>query len=182
MTILSPSIETNEIQISEEKLQQIGAIVLILTVLFTIIGGWTSPYDENGKPVLLLPEVKAFEDYRGAAKGWLIELNKLDGEISSLLSEQGQGDLFTQSRQGQQMLQHAVELTQKIDRFRPPAAAAGIHGQIYSASMAYLEIARMAMQWVSVPEKAKKDEIKAKFDQVHNSKAVLEGNQWLNKP
>ena len=80
------------------------------------------------------------------------------------------------------MLQRAVELTQEIDRVRPPAAAAGIHEQIYSASMAYLEIARMVMQWVSVPEKAKKDEIKGKFDQVRNSKAVLEGNQWLNKP
>ena len=96
---LSPSIETNEIQISEGKLQQIGVIVLILAIAFTIIGGLTSPHDESGKPVLLLPEVKAFEDYRGAARGWLIELNNLDGEISSLLSEEGQGDLFTQSRQ-----------------------------------------------------------------------------------
>ena len=64
----------------------------------------------------------------------------------------------------------------------PPAAAAGIQEQLDSASMAYLEVARMVMQWVSVPEKAKQDEINAKFDQVRKSKATLEGNPWLNKP
>lgn len=179
---MSPSFEAKEIQISEEKLQQLGVIVLILVVVFTILGGLTSPHDESGKPVLLLPEVKAFEDYRGAARDWLIELNNLDGEISGLISEEGQGDLFTQSRQAQHMLQHAVELTQEIDQVRPPAAAAVIHEQVYSASMAYLEVARMAMQWVGAPEDTKKDEIKVKFEQVRNLKAVLEGNQWLNKP
>lgn len=179
---MSPSIDESEIQISEEKLQRIGIIVLILAVVFAIIGGFASPYDENGKPILLFPEVKAFEDYRRSARGWLAEIDHLDGEISSLMSEEGQGDLFTQSRQAQQMLQHAVEITQEIDQVKPPAAALGIHEHVYSASMGYLEVARLTMQWVSVPEKAKMDEIQIKVGEVRELRATLERNQWLNKP
>lgn len=171
-----------EIQISEEKLQQIGIIVLILAVVFSAIGYFVSPLDEAGKPVLLLPEVKAFEDYRGSARAWVGKLNNLDTEITALLSDAGPGDLFTQSRQAQQMLQHAVELSQEVDRVRVPAAATGIHEQIYSASMAYLEVARLTMQWVGAPVSAKKEEINAKLAQTRNLKANLEKNQWVNHP
>jgi len=57
-----------EIHISEEKLQKLGWILLSLAVIFTIIGAVVSPLDELGKPVLLLPEVKAVEDYRRSAQ------------------------------------------------------------------------------------------------------------------
>jgi len=179
---LSPSTDESEIQISEEKLQRVGIVVFILAVVFTIIGGFASPYDENGKPILLFPEVKAFEDYRRSARGWLAELDQLDSEISSLMSGEGQGDLFTQSRQAQLMLQHAVGITQEIDQVKPPAAALGIQEQVYSASMGYLEVARLTMQWVSVPEKAKMDEIQIKIGQVRELRETLERNPWLNKP
>ena len=50
-----------EIQISEEKLQKLGWMLLSLAVIFTLIGAFVSPMDKQGKPVLLLPEVKAVE-------------------------------------------------------------------------------------------------------------------------
>ena len=67
-----------EIEISEERLQRIGLILLAAVILFTTIGAFTSPRDENGKPVLLLPEVKAFEDYRRSARSWLEQMTLLD--------------------------------------------------------------------------------------------------------
>ena len=53
-----------EIEISEERLQRIGIVLLAAVIFFAAIGAFSSPRDENGKPVLLLPDVKAFEDYR----------------------------------------------------------------------------------------------------------------------
>ena len=54
MTVNNPS--EPEIQISEEKLQKLGWILFGLAVIFTIIGAFVSPLDDQGKPVLLLPE------------------------------------------------------------------------------------------------------------------------------
>ena len=80
------------------------------------------------------------------------------------------------------LLQHAVELTQEVDRVRVPAAASGIHEEIYSTSMTYLEVARITMQWVGAPVSAKKEEINTKLAQARNLKANLEKNQWVNHP
>jgi hypothetical protein len=179
---LSSSDSPKEIEISEERLQRIGLIILALAVIFAVIGGFTSPLDENGKPVLLLPEVKAFEDYRRSGRDWLEQMVVLDTEIDGVLAGDVSGDLFTQSRQAQQMLQHAVSLAKDIDQAVVPAAAAGIHEQLYSASMAYLEVSRQTMRWVSAPEDAQKEQIITKLDQARKARNALEDNPWLNQP
>ena len=127
MTVNNP--REPEIHISEEKLHKLGWILLILAVIFTIIGALVSPLDEQGKPVLLLPEVKAVEDYRRSAQTWISELTVLDGEIAHVIASEQQGDLFSQSRSAQKTLQHAVELTQQVDRTRVPPIGMGLHEQ-----------------------------------------------------
>ena len=92
------------IQISEEKMQKFGLILIGIAVLFTIIGGFVSPIDDQGKPVLLLPEVKVVEDYRQSAQFWITELSILDGEIAHVIAVDQQGDLFTQSSRVSNML------------------------------------------------------------------------------
>jgi hypothetical protein len=179
---LSPSDNLSEIEISEQQLQRIGLILLALTIIFAVIGGFTSPLDENGKPVLLLPEVKGFEDYRRSGRDWLDQMLVLDSEISGVLSGENSGDLFTQSRQAQQMLQRAVNLAKEIDQVNVPAAAAGIHDQLYTTSMAYLETARLTMRWIGAPEETTKQQIGVKLDQARNGRNALKENQWLKQP
>jgi hypothetical protein len=179
---LSSSDRPKEIEISEERLQRIGLIILALAVAFAVIGGFTSPLGENGKPILLLPEVKAFEDYRRSGQGWLEQMVVLDTEINGVLASDNSGDLFTQSRQAQQMLQHAVNLAKDIDQAIVPAAAAGIHEQLYAASMAYLEVSRLTMCWVSAPDNAQKEQIMTKIGQARQARITLEDNPWLNQP
>jgi hypothetical protein len=179
---LSPSDNLSEIEISEQQLQRIGLILLVLTVVFAVIGGLTSPLDENGKPVLLLPEVKSFEDYRRSGRDWLDQMLVLDSEISGVLSGENSGDLFTQSRQAQQMLQRAVNLAKEIDQVNVPAAAAGIHDQLYTTSMAYLESARLTMRWIGAPEETTKQQIGVKLEQARNGRNALKENQWLKQP
>ena len=156
MTVNNPS--EPEIQISEEKLQKLGWILFGLAVFFTIIGAFVSPLDDQGKPVLLLPEVKAVEDYRKSAQTWISELNVLDGEIAHIIAADQQGDLFSQSRSAQQTLQHAVELAQQVDRTRVPPIGMGMHEQMLSTTLSYLEAARSALQWVSAPEQENQDQ------------------------
>ena len=177
MTVNNPS--EPEIQISEEKLQKLGWILFGLAVFFTIIGTFVSPLDDQGKPVLLLPEVKAVEDYRKAAQTWISELNILDGEIAHIIAADQQGDLFSQSRSAQQTLQHAVELAQQVDRTRVPPIGMGMHEQMLSTTLSYLEAARSALQWVSAPEQENQDQAIQLLEDSRQMKSELEKNKWL---
>jgi nucleotide-binding universal stress UspA family protein len=177
MTVNNPS--EPEIQISEEKLQKLGWILFGLAVFFTIIGAFVSPLDDQGKPVLFLPEVKAVEDYRKSAQTWISELNILDGEIAHIIAADQQGDLFSQSRSAQQTLQHAVELAQQVDRTRVPPIGMGMHEQMLSTTLSYLEAARSALQWVSAPEQENQDQAIQLLEDARQMKSELEKNKWL---
>lgn len=170
------------IEISEEGLQRMGTILLVAVILFAAIGAFASPRDENGKPVLLLPEVKAFEDYRRSARSWLEQMTLLDSEIAGVLGETASGDLFTRSRQAQQMLQRAVNLAKEIDQAKVPAAAAGIHDQLSETGLYYLDAARLTMRWVGAPEETTRAAIEEKLDQSRNARSSLQENQWLQTP
>lgn len=174
--------DSAEIDISEERLQRMGIILLVAIILFAAIGAFTSPRDENGKPVLLLPEVKAFEDYRRSARSWLEQMTLLDTEITGVLGEEASGDLFTRSRQAQQMLQRAVNLAKEIDQAKVPAAAAVINDQLSETGMYYLDAARFTMRWVGAPEEATRAAIEKKLEHSRNIRSVLQENQWLQMP
>lgn len=177
-----PSRQSDEVMLSQEQLQKIGVVILCLIVLLSVTGFIVSPRDGDGRPILLSPDVKAVEDYRQSAQSWMEQLRTLDGEIAGLLQTDNHGDLFTQSRQAQQMLQHAVDLAKQVDQTQTPAAALGYHEQIYSASMAYLEAARAGMRWVSAPEQSRKDEAQAKLSQAQAERKTLEDNAWMKTP
>ncbi len=174
--------DNGEIEISEERLQRIGMILLILVMIFAVIGELTSHRDETGKPVLQMPEVKAFEDYRRSAQSWLEQMTLLDTEIIGVLGEQASGDLFTRSRQAQQMLQRAVNLAKEIDQAKVPAAAAGIHDQISTTGLYYLDSAWLTMRWVGAPEETTRAVIDEKLKQSRNGRNALQENQWLQTP
>ncbi|MEI7844776.1 MAG: hypothetical protein WCK35_03130 [Chloroflexota bacterium] len=171
-----------DITISEEQMQRFGLILIGLAVLFTVIGTLVSPLDETGKPILLLPEVKAVEDYRLSAKEWIYELTLLDGEIAKVIAENQQGDLFSKSRFAQQTLQHAVDLAQQVDRTKVPPVGIGLHEKMLSASMSYLEAARSAMQWISAPDQKNLDQANLYLKNARQLKKELEHNQWLISP
>jgi len=172
----------DEINLSQDKLQKAGVVLLCLVLVLSGIGWFVSPKDNDGRPILLSPEVKAMEDYRRSAQTWMDQLRALDSEIAGLLQTDRAGDLFTQSRQAQQMLEHAVELAKQVDQTRTPAAALGYHEQMYAATMNYLEAARAGMRWVSAPEQARKDEALTKLDQSRAARQTLENNAWMETP
>ena len=119
------------------------------------------------------------EDYRKAAQLWISELNTLDGEIAHIIAADQQGDLFSQSRSAQQTLQHAVELAQQVDRTRVPPIGMGMHEQMLSTTLSYLEAARSALQWVSAPEQENQDQAIQLLEDSRQMKSELEKNKWL---
>lgn len=171
-----------EIHIPAFWLQRAGYILLALVFLFILVGIAVSPLDEQGRPVLLLPEVKAIGDYRRALNDRLRDLAALDSEIAGILAVERQGDLFTQSRNAQQTLEHAVRLAQQVDRTPAPPVAAGIHAQLLNTALAYLETARAALQWVSTPLEENREVAREYLEQARAMKAELEANPWLSNP
>lgn len=171
-----------DISISEHRLQQIGIIIGLSLLVFSLIGYVVSPRDKDGLPILLLPEVKSFGDYQQSVKSWIVQINNLDSEISSVLTGTTQGDLFSQSHQTQTMLQHAVDLVKEIDQVKVPVAASGLHEQLYATALSYLETARLVMRWVGAPETATKEQINQKILQVRDMKSALEKSQWISQP
>ena len=96
-----------------------------------------------------------------------------------MLGEQASGDLFTRSRQAQQMLQRAVNLAKEIDQAKVPAAAAGIHDHLSETGLYYLDAARLTMRWVGAPEEATRAAIEEKLEQSRKARSALQENQWL---
>lgn len=170
------------IQISEAMIQKLGWMLLGIAVLFMIIGACVSPMDGRGMPVLLLPDVKAVEDYRRSTQAWINELTVLDGEISHIIASEQQGDLFSLSRAAQESLQHAVDLAQEVDRTIVPPIGMGLHEQVLSTIVSYLEAARSALQWVSAPDQENLDLTVEMLEAARMLKSELELNQWLISP
>src|SRR5512140_857169 len=102
-------------------------LLLPLALILTIVGGLSSPRDALGQPLLLLPDVKAVEDYRLSMSSATTNMQLLDGEIAALLAGQN-SDLFTQSRQAQTAFEHALRIAQEIDMRSAPPALDGLRG------------------------------------------------------
>ncbi len=179
MASMPNNVPPQEIRISEDMLQKLGWILLGFTVVFTLLGVIVSPRDEQGKPVLLLPDVKAVQDYRGTAQSWIERFAVLDNEIDQVITTDSQGDLFTQSQAAQQTLQHAVQLAQQVDRASVPPIAMGVHEKAMATAMAYLEAARSILQWISSPDQTNHDQAAQKLEIARTSMDELEANQWL---
>jgi hypothetical protein len=157
-----------------------GGILLAVGLVLTLLGGLSSPRDKSGRPFLLLPDVKAVEDYRRAARDDASRLNLLGGEIAALLSGKNT-DLFSQSRQAQAALEHALQIAQEIDARPAPPALDGLRGTIAQAASAYLEAARLALRWISLPQPDNKAAAAKALAQAAKVLNTLEGSQWLAK-
>jgi hypothetical protein len=156
--------------------------VLIIPAVILLMGiGWAaSPRDENGRPLLLLPDVKAVEEYRRLANHWRDELRLVDGEVALTLAGD-QTDLFGQSRQAQTTFEHSLRIVQEIDRHDAPATMAGLQEELKRVSQSYLEASRLAMRWLSLPEKGNHEQAQSKLAEARNTLNQLESSQWLEK-
>jgi hypothetical protein len=155
-------------------------LLLPLGLFLTVLGVLTSPQDVQGRPILLLPDVKAVEDYRREVSRISNGLHLLDGEIAGLLAGPNT-DLFTQSRQAQAAFEHALQLAQDIDVPAAPPPLEGLRGAAAGTASAYLEAARLALRWVSLPQEANRTSAENGLMLARQQLKTLEESKWLAK-
>jgi hydroxypyruvate isomerase len=156
--------------------------ILVLLLLFGLIGFVNTPFDSQGQPMLLLPDVKAMMQYQKIAQKWNQQFTQLDGELSQLLSNQSSGDLFTQSRNVQSIAERTISIGQEIDRTQTPATATGLHESLSQVAGAYLETARTALRWVSNPEESVRKLAITNLTVAHDLLEKLEAKTWISRP
>lgn len=158
----------------------LGWLLLPLALILTSVGAQASPRDGQGRPLLLLPDVKAVEDYRRSISATTAELRLLDGELAALLAGQTI-DLFTQSRQAQAVFEHALRIAEKIDVQEAPPALGGLRDISAKTAAAYLEAARLALRWVSLPQEANHTAAESGLAQARQQLQTVEESKWLAK-
>jgi hypothetical protein len=152
--------------------------LLPLASLLIVIGAFSSPRDVHGKPLLLLPDVKAVEDYRRSIGSAIAGMQLLDGEIAALLAGRNT-DLFSQSRQAQAAFEHALRIAQEVDVQTAPPVLDSLRGSATTTASAYLDTARLALVWVSLPEEDNHTTAENSLAQARQQLETLEENKWL---
>jgi hypothetical protein len=156
-------------------------VLVIPAIALMILLGWhASPRNEDGRPLLLLPDTKAVEEYRRFVVIWSDELRLVDGEIAVILANDTT-DLFGQSRHAQRAFEHILEISQDIDRHEAPPTMLGLRESLNNASSAYLESSRLTLRWLSLPEQANMEQAQQTLSDARSNLQNLESSQWLVK-
>ncbi|MCC7358080.1 MAG: hypothetical protein IT317_01285 [Anaerolineales bacterium] len=159
-----------------------GTFTMVLAVsaifLLTLLGYQSSPRDEAGRPVLLLPDVRAVELYRRSAVGWANEWKSMSADLEQILSD-ADVQLLTRSRQAQRVFDRAVALAQEVDGTEAPSALLGLHEQAASNSNAQIEASAAIARWLSAPTDENRAAADAALANANAALAVLEANDWI---
>ncbi len=153
----------------------ITGIVMVLLGL----GIFTSPRDRDNRPLLLLPDVKAMEDYRRSLVNWHARFREIDGRMTRLLSDNYGVDLFSQSSEGQKIQNETIQLLQEIDQTSTPPAAVSARDMALGAGSAYLEASRAMLTWISAPTATNLDLAQKSLDSAYTNLSNLEASQWM---
>ena len=162
-------------EITIPKWAWIGGIILLLLGL----GLFVSPRDKDDRPILLLPDVKAVEDYRRSLVSWHDRLQTLDSRITRVLSNNYSGDLFSRSSEGQKILEEIIRLLQEIDQTETPSAAIPARDMIFQAASAYLDASQSMLTWISAPTPANLDAARQTLADAQATITVLEASPWM---
>ena len=151
-----------------------GVFVILLGLGLVI-----SPWDRDGRPMLLLPDVKAVEDYRRSLVSWHDRLQELDGRIARVLSNNYGGDLFSQSSEGQKIMGETVQLLQEIDQTETPSAAVPARDMIMLAGSASLDASKFMLTWISAPTPANLNAAQQALAGARTTLSNLEASAWM---
>lgn len=154
-------------------------IAMIVLALFGL-GVLVSPRDHAGRPILLLPDTKAVEDYRRSIADWHSQMSALDAQIASVLSGKFGNDLFSKSREAQKVMETAIGLAQEIDRQDVPTSAIPAKSLLIQSAAAYLDASRAMLDWVTAPTESNLAVARQKLESARNSIFELERSEWIH--
>ena len=153
-------------------------LVILAMLVLLAIGGIASPRNEDGRPLLLLPDVRSVEDYRRLAREMDKQLLLVDGKIAATLGG-NVDDLFEQTRRAQDAFEHILHISEELDRQDAPPALVGLKDDLNQTAMGYLEAARLTLRWLSIPNQTNSELAQTKLADAQAKLTELEKSQWL---
>ncbi len=163
-------------QVVVPKWAWIGVLILALLGL-----GWMiSPRDIANRPALLLPDVKAVEDYRIRVSVWYGRMKFLDAEMTTILSGKFGSDLFSKSREAQKVTEAVIQLAQEIERQDVPTAAIPAKSMLIESASAYMTASRAILQWVSASTDENLAAAQLSLESARVALEQLEQSEWIN--
>jgi hypothetical protein len=151
---------------------------LPIALALLIIGFIVTPRDRANRPILLLPDIKAVEEYRVALIRWQEQARELDAQISTILSGRFGDDLFARSRESQRMIDAGVRLLQNIEQQPTPTAAIPARAMAVRMASAYLEAARATLVWTTAPTEHNLAHAQKQLDSARQFLSELEASEW----
>ena len=156
----------------------LSTLVVVALLALLAIGGIASPRNEDGRPLLLLPDVKTVEEYRRLARETDKQLRLVDGKITATLGG-NVDDLFGQTRRAQEAFEQSLRISEDLDQQAAPPALVGLKDDLNQAAMQYLESARLTLRWLSTPNKTNQEQAQVKLTEARVKLTELEKSQWL---
>ncbi len=171
--------QRTEIEIPREAIY--ATLIVIVLAIFGAIGNAVSPRDAENRPVLLLPDVRAVEQYRAAAETWVGEWVALDKQLRSILDAPLTNDLLGQSRKSQQAFDQALDLSRAVESNESPSSLIGLSAQTRNAAVAYLNAAMAVARFISAPTPDNRIDASSNVGIAGRALQQLQANEWMIK-
>jgi len=160
----------------------LSRIFYLALAIMWLVGIANSHPNTNGRPLLLLPDVWQTVVYREKALAWKAEFTEIEQEIEGVLSDVQTGDLLSRTQSAQKALEHAISLAKEIDQSFTPVTVATLNELLYQAALDYVESARSATRWLSLPKQEYWDQAQASLETARLSRLKLEESEWIKTP
>ncbi|MDR7427982.1 MAG: hypothetical protein QN160_10010 [Armatimonadota bacterium] len=172
------------IRIPRKAIYIILASVLVIGTLagLYVLGRVYTPWDGQGRPMLLSPSVWAAEGYRRTVIDWLGRMERLDAGLEGLLAQADLSDpasLYRASDQAQRLAQDAVELIREATFTPPPMALIGLRDLAVAAVESYGKAAMACARWVGAPEEKNRQEAMEALGRAREARQELESSPWI---
>lgn len=159
-----------------------GAFSMVLAVsaivVLAAVGYQASPRDAVGRPVLLLPDVRAVELYRRDVVHWVAEWQAIDEDLTQIMATTDT-DLLSRSRKAQRAFDRAVVLAQDVDGTESPPALLGLQELSVANSNGYIEAGAAITRWLSAPSDENWIAAEEALSRASAALATLGGNEWI---
>lgn len=174
-----------EIELHPDWLRRLPRLIglaagITLAVLLFGLGYSVSPRAADGRPVLLLPDVRAVEIYRRQSVTWLQAWQALDTELGQIVSGPDTASLLDRSRQAQVDFGTAIDLARAVDGTDAPPALLGLHDQVAGTAQAYVDASVALNRWLSAPSPENRAAADQAYQTAKNNLAGLAANAWLH--
>ena len=163
----------------EEMTVPLYVVLTVILCSLLLIGAVNNHPNQEGRPLLLLPDVWHAVTYQQRAGEWCRDFQDLERDLTGLVSTNQVGDLFSQTQAAQGVFERAVILTREIDQAPAPIATSGLRETLSNTALAYLEASRSTLRWLNIPKEDIRNEALTRLQAAQNSRKQLEESEWV---